>query len=40
MDKLYTQLRCTRRTIAMSAVRKKRFNRANKYNTVTVEDLV
>ena len=26
--------------IAMSAVRKKRFYQANKYNTVTVEDLV
>jgi hypothetical protein len=26
--------------IAMSAVRKKRFHQANKYNTVTVEDLV
>ncbi len=26
--------------LAMSAVRKKRFYQANKYNTVTVEDLV
>jgi len=26
--------------IAMSAVRKKRFYQANKYNTVTVEDVV